>query len=293
MVIMRTSYCKVLLLTLTVCGILLGGFVASANSKKRPASKLSKEQQQKALRKLSPWVLQKTAAGEEAEFLVVLEDQADLSLARSFETKEEKGRYVFETLLARASATQAPLLGWLDERGIPRRSFYIINAILVKGSRETALELAARDDVARLEGNPQLQGIQPIGGNNDALDQITSQGAIEPGINYIRAPEVWALGFKGEGIVIGGQDTGVMWDHPALRNQYRGWTGVNASHDYNWHDSVHSQGGACGFNSIAPCDDHNHGTHTLGSALGTEGNINQIGVAPGAKFIACRNMDRG
>src|SRR5215813_3821060 len=295
MVIMRTSRYKVMLLTLTVCGILVGGLAASANSKKRPAPRLSKELQQKALRKLSPWVLQKTSAGEEAEFLVVLEDQADLSLADSFGTKEEKGRYVFETLLAHATKTQASLLGLLEERGIPRRSFYIINAILVKGSREIALELGARDDVSRLEGNPNLQGIQPIGVDQDTSNQLTLQETIEPGVNSVRAPEVWALGFTGQGIVIGGQDTGVMWDHPALRNQYRGWdvATATASHDYNWHDSVHSQGGSCGFNSTTPCDDHSHGTHTMGSALGTEGAINQIGVAPGAKFIACRNMDRG
>src|SRR5262249_54358119 len=219
--------------------------------------------------------------------------QADLSPADSLRTKEEKGRFVFETLLARASETQAPLLRWLEERGVQRRAFYIINAILVKGSREIALELAARDDVARIEGNPQLQGIQPIGVDNSTSNQAMLEESTEPGVNYIRAPEVWALGFTGQGLVIGGQDTGVMWDHPALRNQSRGWDGANAKHDYNWHDSVHSQGGACGFDSTTPCDDNNHGTHTLGSALGAEGAANQVGVAPGAKFIACRNMDRG
>ncbi len=290
---MRTSHVKLLLLTITVCGILFGGFAASANSKKRPASKLSKEQQQKALKKLSPWVLQKTDDGAEAEFLVVLENQADLSLSNTFDTKEEKGRYVFETLMARAKETQAPLLKWLEERGIRGQAFYIVNAILVKGSREIALEVAARDDVARLDGNPQLQGIQPIGVDDDSTNKITSQETIEPGINSIRAPDLWALGYTGQGMVIGGQDTGVMWDHPALKNRYRGWDGTNANHDYNWHDSVHSQGGVCGFDSTAPCDDNNHGTHTLGTALGTEGAVNQIGVAPGAKFIACRNMDRG
>src|SRR5262249_3914966 len=140
-----------------------------------------------------------------------------------------------------------------------------------------------------------LQGIQPIRVDQDTSNQVTLRETIEPGVNAVRAPEVWALGFTGQGMVIGGQDTGVMWDHPALRNQYRGWDGATAtaSHDYNWHDSVHSQGGSCGFNSTTPCDDHSHGTHTMGSALGTEGAINQIGVAPGAKFIACRNMDRG
>jgi len=291
---MRTSRFATLLLILAAVGVLVGGLAASAKSKKRPPTKLSQELQQKALRKLSSWVLQQTSAGEETEFLVMLQDQADLSGADSLETKEEKGRYVFETLLARARETQAPLLGWLDERGIRHRAFYIVNTILVKGSREVAIELAARDDVARIEGNPQLQGIQPIGADNDiTANLVESQEIIEPGVNYVRAPEVWALGVTGQGIVIGGQDTGVMWDHPALRNQYRGWDGANANHDYNWHDSVHSQGGVCGPDSTTPCDDNNHGTHTLGSAVGTEVSVNQVGVAPGAKFIACRNMDRG
>lgn len=295
---MRTSRFATLLLLLIIFGILAGGpvgdWIASAGPKTGPANKLPQDVLPKALRKLSPWVMQRTANGEEAEFLVVLADQADLSLADSFETKEEKGRYVFEALLAKARETQPRLLGWLDERKIEHRAFYIVNAILVKGSRDIALELAAREDVARIEGNPQLRGIQPIGvDDNDAANLLSQQQAIEPGINYIRAPEVWALGFTGQGIVIGGQDTGVTWDHPALRNQYRGWDGVSANHDYNWHDSIHDQGGACGPDSKTPCDDNNHGTHTMGTAVGTEGAVNQIGVAPGSKFIACRNMDRG
>ncbi len=291
---MRISRLGALLFFLTAMGILVGGLAVSAKSNKSLAGKLSQELQQQGLKKLSPWVIQKTADGEEAEFLVVLEDQADLSLADSLETKEEKGRYVFETLLAKARETQPGLLAWLEERGIWRRPYYIINAILVRGAREIALELAARQDVARIEGNPRLLGIQPVTPVNNGLSNLnSSQEVIELGVKFIQAPEVWKLGFTGQGIVIGGQDTGVTWDHPALRNQYRGWDGAAANHDYNWHDSVHSQGGVCGPDSIAPCDDHNHGTHTLGSAVGTEGGVNQIGVAPGSKFIACRNMDRG
>ncbi len=55
----------------------------------------------------------------------------------------------------KSQATQGPILQWLRDRGIEYRSFYIVNAILVKGSREIAEELAARADVARVEGNPQ------------------------------------------------------------------------------------------------------------------------------------------
>src|SRR5690606_32120749 len=36
-----------------------------------------------------------------------------------------------------------------------------------------------------------------------------------------------------------------------------------------------------------------HGTHTVGTAVGSDGSQNVIGVAPKAKWIACRNMDGG
>ena len=47
-----------------------------------------------------------------------------------------------------------------------------------------------------------------------------------------------------------------------------------------------------GPNATAPCDDDTHGTHTMGTMVGDDGAGNQIGVAPGAKWIGCRNMDR-
>jgi len=69
---------------------------------------------------------------------------------------------------------------------------------------------------------------------------------------------------------------------------------VTADHDYNWHDSIHdSSGNPCGNDSPFPCDDTGHGTHTIGIAIGDDGAGNQIGMAPGAQCIGCRNMDAG
>ena len=116
---------------------------------------------------------------------------------------------------------------------------------------------------------------------------------IEPGIAYTNAPAVWAEGFTGQNIVVGSADTGVRWTHNALKPHYRGWDGVTADHDFNWHDSIHTGGGICGPNSPVPCDDFFHGSHTTGTAIGADGGANQIGMAPGAKWIACRNMDQG
>ena len=91
----------------------------------------------------------------------MLADQADLSRADSFQTKTEKGRYVYNTLLNKSQTTQRPILQWLRERGLEHRSFYIVNAILVKGTREIAEALAARADVARVEGNPLIHNNLP------------------------------------------------------------------------------------------------------------------------------------
>lgn len=256
------------------------------------------DSQAAAQRKVAPWVMQNTEEGREAEFLVILADKADLKAAKTLSTKQEKGHYVRDSLMSKARQSQALLLEWLQARGIEHRSFYIVNAVWVKARREVVMEIAARSDVARIEGNPRIRNVeQPKITEEEMQAAINSIAnapqAVEPGVTNIRAPEVWSQGFNGQGIVIGGQDTGVEWNHPSLINHYRGWNGTTADHNYNWHDSVHSGGGSCGPNSPVPCDDNNHGTHTLGTAVGDDGSTNQIGVAPGAKFIACRNMDQG
>ena len=245
--------------------------------------------------KIAPWVFEHTANGERAEFIVVITDQADLSGAAALTTKMEKGRYVYDALRNKSKATQTLILQWLHNRGIEHQSFYIVNAILVRGSREIAEALAARQDVARVEGNPQIKNILP---QPDAIAEAPSPAqrpeTIEPGINYTHAPDVWALGFKGQGITVGGADTGARWTHNALKPHYRGWDGQNADHNYNWHDSIHeSIGNPCGNDSSVPCDDIGHGTHTIGTAIGDDGVGNQIGMAPSAKWIGCRNMDQG
>src|SRR5207248_133943 len=116
----------------------------------------------------------------------------------------------------------------------------------------------------------------------------------EWGVQNVNAPAVWATGFTGQGMVIGEQDTGVRWTHVALKPKYRGWDGTTANHNYNWHDAIHSAlNNPCGVSTLAPCDDSGHGTHTAGTTVGDDGAGNQIGVAPGAKWIGCRNIDQG
>ncbi|HEY3124102.1 MAG TPA: S8 family serine peptidase, partial [Thermoanaerobaculia bacterium] len=73
----------------------------------------------------------------------------------------------------------------------------------------------------------------------------------------------------------------------------RGFGGTTVSHDYNWHDAIHDArvGNPCGSNAPEPCDDLGHGTSTASLVVGDDGAGNQVGMASGARFIACRNMD--
>ncbi len=240
--------------------------------------------------KVDPWVLQTAAAGD-TEFLVYLTSQADLRAAGSLSTKLEKGRYVYQTLVSTAERTQKGLIAELVSLGVEYRPYWIANMVWVRGSLSTVQLLAARPDVAHLYANPSVTLDAPtVDGSADV-----QPNAIEWNISLVKAPQVWDLGYTGQGVVIGGQDTGYQWDHPALKNQYRGWNGSSADHDYNWHDAIHDAypGNPCGSDSPAPCDDYGHGTHTMGTMVGDDGGSNQIGMAPGARWIGCRNMDGG
>ncbi len=238
-----------------------------------------------------PWVLEHTLDGHEAQFFVVLREQADLQPARSLESKAAKGHFVFQALRDTAESSQADLRALLEKEGVWHRPFMIVNSVLVRGDRELVERLARRPDVLRIEGNPVIHNELPSTAPGSSSE---APNAVEWGVSRTNAPAAWALGFTGQGIVVGGQDTGVDWDHPAIRDQYRGWDGEAADHDYSWHDAIHDAGdNPCGSDSPEPCDDHGHGTHTIGTVVGDDGGSNQIGMAPGARWIACRNMDAG
>ena len=94
-----------------------------------------------------------------------------------------------------AGALVSKLIEWLSQRGIEYQSFVSVNALLVKGTQETAEALAARSDVARVEGNPQVKNSFPQPG--PAVESPLAEGpeTVEPGVTYIHAPDVWAEGF--------------------------------------------------------------------------------------------------
>lgn len=229
----------------------------------------------------------------EVEVLVVLQARADLSATTA---RTARVQAVVQALRATARESQGDLLAFLEARGAEYRPYYVVNAVWVRAGQDLLGELARRPDVAAIAANPHVRGVD-LGSEPVPAGAVAPGGAVasvEENLARINADDAWALGYTGEGIVVAGQDTGVAWQHPALVNQYRGWDGTAASHDYNWHDAVHTGGGTCGADSPEPCDDYvsSHGTHTMGIMVGDDGST-RVGVAPGAQWIACRNMDQG
>ncbi len=263
-----------------------------------PSSTPATAQLLPALSKIDTRVLQAVANGQPASVLLFLREQADLSGAGRLAGKQAKSRFVFQALTAIAARTQAPLLATLDRMGLRSTPYYVVNAIAVDGATRAQLEqLAARPEVALVDPDfaERIDLSRPSLPPDDGL---RAAGTTEWGVEKINAPEVWALGYRGRGIVYANADTGVKWNHPALKQHYRGWSAAGVNHNYNWWDAVHrdvSGDGAnpCGFNSRVPCDDYGHGTHTLGTGIGNDGLGNRIGVAPGARWIGCRNMESG
>ncbi|MBN1581322.1 MAG: S8 family serine peptidase, partial [Anaerolineae bacterium] len=238
---------------------------------------------QEAQSKIEPLLLKELVLADRADFFIWMAEQADLSPAVRLLTKEEKGRFVYDTLRETAERTQEPLRRELDRQGLAYRPFFIANKVLVLGGNASQLaSTAVRSDVARITANHTFQLQEPI---VNAMPQARI-AALEANLTFVNADDVWAMGYTGSGTVLAGNDTGLNWDHPALINQYRGWDGSAVDHNYNWWD-------ATGTYPSVPADGHGHGTHTTGTMVGDDGGENQIGMAPNAQTIHCKNMTDG
>jgi len=240
----------------------------------------------KPLDKVERKVLDQTAAKGAATFFVVLGDRADLAPATKLRKHADRTAAVYQRLRANADRSQARLRQLLRASKVDYKPFWIANTVRVTAGPKLLEKIAALPEVQRVVAEGRVQLPKPTPAQERARIQ-----AIEWNIDRIRAPEVWStFGDRGDGIVVANIDTGVQFDHPALVRQYRGNLGGGVfDHNYNWFDP--SQ--ICGSPSLVPCDNVFHGTHTMGTMVGDDGDpgTNQIGVAPHARWIAAKGCE--
>src|SRR5687768_8450220 len=246
--------------------------------------------------KVDASVLQAASAGH-AEFIVYMKAKADLSGAALIGGKTAKGTFVYDALTTAAATSQAPVQALLRGLKAEFQSFWITNAIVTGGGRGVLQAVAQRADVkavyavgeGRLDEPVERGSATSVAGPNS----VDATLLVGPSVDFVQADDAWALGYRGQGAVVAGADTGVRWTHNAIKRQYRGFdpaTGA-ADHSYNWH-SGSGPNETCADGTV-PCDDDDHGTHTVGTIVGDDGGANQIGMAPDAEWIACKNMNHG
>src|SRR6266545_1999027 len=257
----------------TACGLALGLLVVSGPVQAGAAPPTAPADAAKVERQ----VMDQVTGGGTATFFVQLRDRADLGGVTAVRARADRSRYVYQQLTATASRSQDGLRRLLTARGARFQQFWIANVVLVTGGESLLTEIAALPEVVRVVPNRQHQIPTP-----SPVEAQAVINAIEWNIDRIGAPQVWStFGTRGEGMVVANIDTGVQFDHPALVRQYRGNTGSGFNHNFSWFDPT----GTC---VASPCDNNGHGTHTMGTMVGDDGAGNQIGVAPGARWIAAK-----
>jgi subtilisin family serine protease len=223
------------------------------------------------------------AAEGTASYLIYFRERPDLSPAFGMGWVE-RGRFVVKALRETAERSQARVRAHLDRHGVDYKTFWIDNVIVVESSsRATFNGLLTFPEIGALRARRHPQLIEPVERRSAGFNVM----AVESNIAHVGADQVWSdFGITGEGIVVASIDTGVRYTHNALVDQYRGNLGGGAfNHNHNWWDP------SLGGQNLVPNDHDGHGSHTMGIMVGDDGAGNQIGMAPGAQWIACQAFE--
>jgi subtilisin family serine protease len=200
---------------------------------------------------------------------------------------------LLQALKARAAENRArlePLLITLQPSRI--QELWLINAVAMTVPAIAVKQLLADPAVARVDLDSFVQGgraqrtplsrtapgaapsVMPAAMRAGGVDSTANAIAQTPGqpdwnLQAIHVPELWALGYRGQGVVVATMDTGADLEHPDLS---RGWRGGANS----WFDP-HGE-------EATPYDALGHGTQALGILVGSHA----MGVAPDAQWISAR-----
>nr|WP_223254135.1 MULTISPECIES: S8 family peptidase [unclassified Bacillus (in: firmicutes)] len=283
-------------LTMTSFGMVQAKSTSTSYQEEAVSSKTTKA-------KISSRLMKQFQQDDKVTFLIKMKEQTNtqkvakeaVSRAKKQKLTAAKTQYtkrsaVVSELRATSEETQQALLTYLQKEQKKKQvkeihSYYIVNGLAVTGTKEVMEKVASFPEVDQVLPNETRQIHRPVDlKTSKQKKQMKAVDGVEWNISQIHAPEAWALGYDGTGTVVASIDTGVEWDHPALKEKYRGFDPAHPndpSHEFNWYDATTG--------SEAPYDDLEHGTHVTGTMVGSEPDgKNQIGVAPGAKWIAVK-----
>ncbi len=220
----------------------------------------------------------KAAPGELIPVVVLVEGNMDsgwIQAATAGMNRAERQQFVVEALKANAQLSQQAVLESIADARVEQLvPFWLVNGFYCHAAPEVIRSLSMRADVRYIErGNVGGALIEPV----DHSDPDPGQKAIAWGVSKINAPQVWAMGYEGQGVIVGVIDTGVYYTHSDLGNNM--WHDTPAGYHYGWdfYD-----------NDNDPMDTYGHGTHCAGTVAGDGTAGTDTGVAPSATIMALR-----
>ncbi|PKK40543.1 Copper binding protein, plastocyanin/azurin family [Clostridiaceae bacterium JG1575] len=203
-------------------------------------------------------------------------------MAQGMSLQQAKGTAVVQALKTDALRIQQPMVRTLEREKIEYQSYYIVNMMWVKADYQQILSLAKDPAVLKVYKNRTHQMLE-----EPMAPSAIADSAIEWNIKAVQADKAWANGATGKGVTIGIIDTGGAFMHKAIQKQFNAYDASKPDYldleklKYSWFDAQNHK--------ERPYDDHNHGTHCIGTILGRESETqNVIGVAPEAKWIAAK-----
>ena len=130
-----------------------------------------------------------------------------------------------------------------------------------------------------------------LGQSSPFSDVDNLEGDNNWGLNRVNAPEVWAQGYTGQGVVVAVVDTGVDYNHPDLEANI--WVNSNEIAGNGIDDDGNGfvddvRGWDFVDNDNDPIDGDTHGTHVAGTIAAENNDFGVTGVAYNAQIMPVR-----
>ena len=170
--------------------------------------------------------IEQSAPEDFHEVFVLMKDRVDVDAYQALSlragiSQAQRTMGLLQELQSKAAKVQAPVLEIVRaSRNVEAASieqFWAVNAIYIKAQKSLIALLSQRPDIAWIEKNEILELSDAPAFESPAMPVPNGR---EPGLDAIRAPALWALGYTGYGRKVLVVDSGQDPDHPALRNQF-------------------------------------------------------------------------
>lgn len=215
---------------------------------------------------------------------IIFKSQPDASELRQrsnvYADKETKRNIVIQELKNFSEKTQREVLSIIkseESKGSVSdiTCHWLSNSITCTTTKDVIERLAKRDDIMLIGYNCDRNALL-----GEVSAPAKSGKEITESVMQVHAPEVWDMGYTGEGVLVAILDTGVNYEHPDLTDHL--WDGGEEypNHGYNSYDD-----------SELTMDNRGHGSHCAGIICGDGSGDKMTGIAPNATLMCIKALN--